>query len=338
MNYEVDIVMPWVDDKDPAWRQSKAKYSNDISALEDNSDMRFRDWENLRYWFRGIEKFAPWVNKVYFITCGHLPEWLNVEAPKLVHVKHEDYIPKEYLPTFSSHPIELNIHRIKGLSEHFVYFNDDTFLTKPTTIDTFFIDGLPCHSPIMHPIFPRGEGGIMPHVYMNTVMAVNRHFKMKEVLQRDHTKWFSIKNGIKTVVENAYNQNFPEFPGFKNEHMPVPVLKSTMEEVWAAEEEILSTTSSHRFRDMQDVNMYLFRYWELASGRFIPVNMGKLGKRLDIGDNIEEICDRIINQSQTMLCVNDMGLIREQDQFLTCRDRINKAFEELFPEKSSFEK
>ena len=64
MGYDIDIVMPWVDDKDPEWRKSKAEYSHELTKTEDNSDMRFRDWENLRYWFRGIEKFAPWVHKV----------------------------------------------------------------------------------------------------------------------------------------------------------------------------------------------------------------------------------------------------------------------------------
>ena len=337
MKHEIDILMPWVDDKDPEWRKSKAIYSNNVSETEDDSDMRFRDWENLRYWFRGIEKFAPWVHKVYFVTCGHIPEWLNLNAPKLVHVRHEDYIPKQYLPTFSSHPIELNLHRIEGLSEHFVYFNDDTLLTSSTTRETFFVNGKPCHSPIMHPIFPRGAGGIMPHVYVSTVMAVNRHFDMKKTLKRDKSKWFSFKNGISTNVENIYCSRFPEFPGFKNEHLPVPVLKSTMREVWEKEHVVLSETSSHKFRDMRDVNMYLFRYWDLASGNFEPKHMGKLGKRVDIGSNIEDICTMIKKQTYPMLCINDMGLQTNLKEFEDAKDRINTAFETILPDKSSFE-
>lgn len=67
----------------------------------------------LKYWFRGVEKYAPWVHKIYFVTCGQKPDWLNENHDKLVLVNHEDYIPHEYLPTFSSHTIELNFHRIK---------------------------------------------------------------------------------------------------------------------------------------------------------------------------------------------------------------------------------
>ncbi|MBQ6357217.1 MAG: capsule biosynthesis protein CapK, partial [Solobacterium sp.] len=40
-------------------------------------DNRFKDWGLFKYWFRGVEKFAPWVNKIYFITWGHVPTWLD---------------------------------------------------------------------------------------------------------------------------------------------------------------------------------------------------------------------------------------------------------------------
>ena len=66
-------------------------------------------------------------------------------------VKHEDYIPEEFLPTFQSRTIDMNFHRIKDLSEHFVYFNDDMFLINPTTKEDFFVNGLPCDSAVMKP-------------------------------------------------------------------------------------------------------------------------------------------------------------------------------------------
>ena len=70
------------------------------------------------------------------------PSWLNVANEKIVVVKHEDFIPKEYLPTFNSHTIELNLHRIKGLSEYFIYFNDDTFILDKLQEKDFFKNGL----------------------------------------------------------------------------------------------------------------------------------------------------------------------------------------------------
>ena len=88
----IDFVIPWVDGSDIEWQKERAKY--DISKKIDinNCSARFRDWDNLQYFFRGVEKYAPWVHKIYFITWGHLPKWLNTDNPKLVIVNHKDYI------------------------------------------------------------------------------------------------------------------------------------------------------------------------------------------------------------------------------------------------------
>lgn len=116
----------------------KDKYSP-IKADESNSVNRYRDWGLLPYWFRAAEKFTPWVNKIYFVTWGHIPSFLNTDNEKLRIINHKDYIPEEYLPTFSSHVIEANLHRIPSLSEHFVYFNDDTFILRPMPETSFSV-------------------------------------------------------------------------------------------------------------------------------------------------------------------------------------------------------
>ena len=134
---DIDFVVLWVDGNDPQWQAQKAKYQG--KTLDDsNAAHRFRDWGLMPYWFRAVEKFCPWVRKVHFVTCGHVPQWLNLDCPKLNHVKHSDYIPAEYLPTFSANTIEMNIHRIPDLAEHFVFFNDDMFLVRPMAEDAFF--------------------------------------------------------------------------------------------------------------------------------------------------------------------------------------------------------
>ena len=125
---EIDFVITWVDGSDKAWLDEKKCYSP--KADNDDSEERYRDWELLKYWFRGVEKFAPWVRKIHFITWGHVPQWLNTEHPKLHIVRHEDYIPKEYLPVFNCNVLEIYMHKIEGLSEQFVYFNDDVFLIE----------------------------------------------------------------------------------------------------------------------------------------------------------------------------------------------------------------
>ena len=90
---KIDFVIAWVDGNDKEWLAEKAKYSPS-SMADSATPVRFRDWDNLQYWFRGVEKYAPWVNKIHFITWGHLPKWLDTNNPKLHIVNHRDYIPE----------------------------------------------------------------------------------------------------------------------------------------------------------------------------------------------------------------------------------------------------
>ena len=86
MNEKIDFVIMWVDGSDPKWLEEKNKYL-DKKIDTSNAINRYRDMGVLKYWFRGVEKFAPWVNKIHFITCGHLPIWLNADNLKLNIVK-----------------------------------------------------------------------------------------------------------------------------------------------------------------------------------------------------------------------------------------------------------
>lgn len=191
-NNKIDFVIIWVDGNDPEWRKEKAKYDGS-NYKGDGSDIRFRDWDNLQYWFRGIEKYTPWVNKVHFVTWGHLPSWLNTEHPKLNIVNHKDYIPEQYLPTFNSHTIELNLHRIEGLAEQFVYFNDDMFITQPMKPEDFFNKGLPCDTFAMNAIyFGKDSAGFFNGADME---VINEHFNKKEALKENFFKWYNVKNG-----------------------------------------------------------------------------------------------------------------------------------------------
>ena len=77
---KIDFVVTWVDGSDPIWQKVKNQYSAEGA---DTRVTRYRDWDQLKYWFRAVEKYAPWVNKVHFVTFGHLPQWLNTDNPKL---------------------------------------------------------------------------------------------------------------------------------------------------------------------------------------------------------------------------------------------------------------
>ena len=80
----------------------------------------------------------PWINKVHIILSqdSQVPLWLNTETVNVIY--HKDYIPKEFLPTYNSHTIESYLGNIKGLSEHFIYGNDDVYLMGPSSPEDWF--------------------------------------------------------------------------------------------------------------------------------------------------------------------------------------------------------
>lgn len=331
----IDIVILWVNGADPAWLAQKREY---LPPSERDSDSvnRYRDWGLLPYWFRAVEKFAPWVRKVHFVTWGHIPDFLDPDAPKLHIVRHDEFIPAEYLPTFSSHTIEMNIHRIPGLAEQFIYFNDDMFLLRPMRETDFFRDGLPCTYGGEVPWVFDGDVGIWAHAAANNMGVVNRHFPKREAVKKHGAKYrdkcYRWKDNLRTLMLQTL---FPDsFTGFKNLHAPAAYSKETFEAVWQAEPELLHSTCSHKFRSPSDVNQWVCLWWQIASGRFAPFvtdNMVMSASAETIG-GLREI---IQQQTHDMVCINDP----EGDvDFDRLSEELQNAFEKILNGKSSFEK
>lgn len=330
----MDFIITWVDGNDPKWRKEMLQHKK--TTVENTSEARFRDWENLKYLFRGIEKFAPWVNKVHFVTYGHVPEWLNRDHPKLNIVKHKDYIPEKYLPTFNSHTIELNFHRIKELSEEYVYFNDDTFLIDEVKEEFFFKNGKPRDMAIS--ISTTGKHPFSL-ILLSNILVLNRHFENKWLsVKKKPFNWFNLKYG----KHNTYNLfslflNRKYYTGFMYFHLSQPFLKKTLALLWEKEPSVLDETCSHTFRNFLNVNLYLQRYWELASNNFYPINMKKLGHVFKIHKKLQPAAVEFVkNQKKPIVCLNDYDTLPEEE-FVSAKKKINTAFQTILPEKSSFE-
>ena len=331
---DIDVVVLWVDGNDPAWLEEKSKYAPP-AAVDSNSVNRYRDWGLLPYWFRAIETHAPWVRKVHFVTWGHVPAFLNLSAPKLHVVRHDEFIPKEYLPTFSSHTIEMNIHRIPDLAEHFIYFNDDMFLLRPMEPEQFFRNGLPCTYGREVPWAFNGTVGIWEHAVANNLGVINKHFPKKHSIRHHGAKFYNKcygwKNNLRTFVLNTL---FPDhFCGFQNLHAPAAYLKKTFEEVWAAEPELLRSTCRDKFRAASNVNQWVCLWWQVASGNFEPSIVDNVVNSVT-GENLEQMCAIVEGQLHDFICINDP----ESDvDFVSLSGRLKKAFETILPAKSSFE-
>lgn len=332
---DIDIVVLWVDGNDPEWQAQKAKYQGK-TVNDGNSINRFRDWGLMPYWFRGVEKFTPWIRKVHFVTCGHVPSFLNLEAPKLHHVKHRDYISSQYLPTFSANAIEMNVHRIPDLAEHYIFFNDDMFLLRPQPETNFFRDGLPCTFGGEVPAAFRGAQGIWQHLIANDLRVINNYFNKPEQVRKYGKKYanraYPWKENLRTrLLERLYPENFL---GFKNLHAPAAFLKSTLKTIWAEEPELLEATTANRFRSNEDVNQWLALWWQVAAGEFSPFMTDNVVEDCN-PDTVDRLCGLIRGQKHDMLCVNDPS---GDIPFEALAAELKNAFETILPDKSSFEK
>lgn len=328
MNYDIDFVLLWVNGADPKWRQELSKYAPKEEG--DKSEERFRDWDNLQYMFRIFEKFTPWVRKIHFVTWGHLPKWLNVNHPKLNIVNHKDFLDKENLPVFNSRAIECNLHRINELAEHFVYFNDDMFLLREVNPGYFFVEGLPCDLFALNVI----STDITAHMKINNIKVLSNHFEKKEVLLRSFRKWFRFQNGIE-LIKSILLLPWPQFTGFYSHHLPQPFLKSTFEKVWSVESDTLNLTSSSRFKKSSDVNQFLFKWWQILQGNFVPRSY-RHAKNISIWnyDDAKKAADLIVADKLEMICLNDH---LSDGTFEESKKIIQEAFESRFPNKSSYE-
>lgn len=325
----IDFVVPWVDDSDPVWRAKKAKYTGKEYS-EGNTEVRYRDWDTLKYWFRGVEKFAPWVRYVWFVTDDQIPEWLNAEHPKLKWVKHTDFIPEEYLPVFSANPIEWNLHRIDGLSEQFVYFNDDVFLINNTAPEDFFVDGMPCDSPRVSMLYP---ADFFAYQIFNNIVLINRHFSLRESVREHWRKWI-VHQPLKALMKLLWYGRKELVPGFDEYHIHISYRKETFRILWEKEREWIHQTCTHKLRTKEDITTWCVRDWRLLTGDFYPKK--PCGKAFST-DAIESngALEYMRKQKGKVICLNDNE--REKD-FAKHSRMILEAFEKLLPEKSSFER
>ena len=331
---KIDFVILWVDGNDKEWQKEKIKYKKENGQDISNNLNRFRDWDLLRYWFRGIEKYAPWVNKIHFVTYGHLPDWLDTNHEKINIVKHEDFIPKQYLPTFNSNVIQYYLKDIPGITDQFVMFDDDQYLLKPVKPTDFFIDGKICDEYGENVNFTSVSGDMYPHALLNNMQCVNKHYSKRKIYKKNFFKYFNLKYGFKNNLSSFCLLPWSFFVGIYNPHICQSYTKKHYDLFWKYCEEQLKENSNNRFRDTTDLTTFLVRYIELLEGDFVP-RSHSFGRRMELGKNNDKIYENIKKQKYSVLCINDSKMDIDFDK---TRKELMVCFEDILPDKSNFEK
>ena len=292
----MDIVITYVNGLDPVWQRDYEKHTNQ-PVLE----KRFRDWGTLRYLFRGIAENMPFIRKVHLIVSheSQVPEWVNRDEVHIV--LHKDIIPAEYLPTFNCNPIEMHLHRIEGLDEEYLYFNDDVFPMKPCSATDFFEDGK-CFL------------GMSRHLFV---------FDMFKRICRNSDRLARKVLGLK-----------PSICFLRPQHVCTPMFKSECEEVYKSATEEIAKTSASRIRNDENLNQYLFLDYLYLKGRLVNKRLSK--KHFSVGIVSGAKLHKFITKpSHKLVCINDVQL--SEARYKELRQALLAAFEERFPQKSKYE-
>lgn len=332
MNNKIDLILPWVDGNDPLWRKERCEYWGEESI----SETRYESWDSLQYVFRSFEMNMPWINKIFFVTWGHIPHWLNVNHEKLRIVKHSDYIPSQYLPTFNSNVIEMNYHRINELSENFILFNDDLIPLQPIDESYYFQDNMPCEEAVeTHFVLKEAKNQeISPwwnYSNVNNMIIINRHFDKAKVIKQNYDKWFNPVYGER-MKHNIAMYYWHDFESFVYPHEATPMKKSVLKEIWDKEYKKLDLFCYNRFREYSDITQRLITMWQICSGQFVP---HKFKGKFFLAEKkcIREIVDAIEYKKYPIICLNE----KSSDDFEMMKNEVNHALQKIFPQKSRFE-
>lgn len=339
----IDFVIPWVDSNDKEWQKSKIQCRKSHSG--DDSSKHYKDLETLKYVFRSIEVNCPWYNKIFLITCGHVPKWLNLQHPNVVVITHNElYFNKTDLPTFSSQSIEMNLANLKGVSEHFIYLNDDFIIMNKVSQDRFFINSKPVDF-LSHGWLKRGKifqrlkgNSTWVNSLNNCLNLINKKFSP---LNLSTEEIYHPTYPLKTKLSNFLLINlYKKILWLEHWHHPQPYLLSKIQEAHQVFSKEMSICSSNKFRSDNDLLQYIYRYWHLATNNFTPYKHHD-GYVLQIENtkSLQKGLETINDNNFNFVCFNDqMTDTISAKNFITIRNQINFYLNKKFPSKSSFEK
>lgn len=244
IGFDIDIVFSWVDGAAIEWQRARARRMRSYVVGEgDDSQARFRQLDELKYALRSVHLFAPWIRNIYIVTDSPRPEWLD-QHPRVCVLRSEDFFADpSVLPTHNSHAVESQLGNIPGLSEHFLYSNDDMFFARPIGPEAFF-----------------SPGGVTRFIESSTRIGLG------EVDPRRS----GFENAAR-VNRRLIADRFGKVITRHLEHSPVPMRISVLRELEAEFPEEFASTAASTFRSATDVSVTnsLYHYYALLTGRAV---------------------------------------------------------------------
>lgn len=309
---DVDLVYLWVNGNDPEWQ---AKRNACIGTAETqrgvNCKGRYADNDELKYSLRSVAQYAPWIHKIYIVTDNQVPSWLDTSNPKVRIVDHKEIMPEICLPCFNSAVIEHFLYNIPGLSEHFLYANDDMFVNRPVKPDDFFAqDGLP-------------------------IVRFNRRPLRKFTLWfKEKVQGRALSNYVQTIRRSAemVEKKYGIYYGGKTHHNIDAYLKSDYQHAAQVFDSEIKATFANHVRSASDVQRNIYSYVALAEKR---AHLHYVTQRTSFRFHIhrENHYKKLERYNPMLFCMNDSEFATDDD-----RKRMADFLSLRFPDKSQFEK
>ena len=309
---DIDLVYLWVDGNDPQWLEKRNSLGLSEEKSEVNCKGRYTDNDELKYSLRSVEKYAPWIRKIFIITDNQTPDWLDTTNPKVKIIDHKEVLSEKSLPCYNSSVILHFLYKIRELSEHFLYADDDMFFNKTVYPSTFFAaDGLPIIRLNRRP-FRKWTLILKEKVLKKPISTYNRRIqKAAELVEGKYGIYY---NGKPHHNVDAYLKSTYQY---------------TVEQVF--KDEIESTLSNH-IRTPNDIQRSLHSYVALSEKRgHLRYSSKKDAFNLHI--HKDSCYTKFEKYSPTLFCMNDSQYADDSD-----REKAKEFLSKHFPEKSQFEK
>ena len=280
-NEPIDLVVTWVcsdPDNDTLWEH----YARQEGIEPDTNNSRVQSLDEIRYLFRSIDMFAPWINHVYLVSVTGAPEWLDTNHPKLTVVPHIDIFKNpDHLPTFNSYAIEAQVHRIPGLSERFIFCNDDMFFAAPVSPSDFF-----------------DSQGKAKLVFGDKL--TNKWLNLADDGHKYAASWRNTKNCLETRDNISITHNLF--------HQAKPMLKSVMFEAEEWYPDIFEDTVSRRLSSVETYNIFgLVTYYGLATDRFYVGEIPNIMVAWELNtEHHRKELDKAMKNRPKLLCINNL--------------------------------
>jgi hypothetical protein len=298
VGFPIDAVFTWVDGSDPEWLQRKMAAlapSEARHAVAANSS-RFHNRDELRYAMRSVHSFAPWIRRIFLVTDGQLPSWLDPAHPMVTVVTHAELCADlGARSSFNSHAIEARLHRIPGLAEHFLYFNDDVFLGRPL---------LPTH-------FFHANG--IAKFFLSPAQ-----FGLGEATGRDAPVKAAGKNN-RRHIQRQFGVTITQ----KMKHTPFALRRSIMYQIEQVLQSDVTETASHPFRHYRDLSIpsSLYQYWAYLTAQAVPGDIEYEYADLGHPSTPARLAELLARRHRDVFCLNDTdsdpATFAEQERMLT---------------------